>query len=347
MNPLCTFVTDILWYPTIWCERILILWVPRYDYSNQESCCMMNLPHSPYCFNIVEKAFGDWMNSITPRHAVNQERIKFRVEECIDKLRAEYFSNQVPDILFSDEFLRWSYLCWATPLNALLFENVLKNDTVLQQFLGTLAQNRKEISVCCIGGGPGSEVLGLVQWTKLHQLDLAQLNVLVTDKFSEWQENWEAVQQHINTTIRKPSAAQFNGSHLKVRGRFAQVDVENLSEASRIQGSFDLYIVSYVISHIFSFSGLGQFIKFICQVVSQARPGSKFIFVDRASGYEKWKWPIRAVAQQSGLALSEFRPVPGVQEDTREDNSYMLDQGFRLPSVPLTRDAFWVVGTKV
>jgi hypothetical protein len=308
---------------------------------------MTSLPESLYCFDIVGKVFGDWLNSITAQCEFTQEEIELRVNGCINKLRDEYFSNRVPDIPLSDQFLRWSYLYWAAPANALLFESVLKSDPGLQGFLGTLIQNHKKISVCCIGGGPGSEAIGLAKWTERQQLGQAQLDVLVTDKFPEWGKNWEAIQRHINTTLRKRQVAQSNALQLQVRGRFTHVDAENSSQANRIGEAFDLYTVSYLVSHIFSGSRLGQFNRFMRQVVSLARPGSKFVFIDRAASSDKWKGPIRAVAQRSGLKLSQFRQVPDVQKGPGENESYMLDQGFDLPPVAQQRDAFWVVGTKV
>ena len=308
---------------------------------------MTNLPHRLNYFDIVGKAFGDWVDSITSEYAFSREDIKLHVKDFINRLQKEYRSNDVPDIPFSHQFIRWSYLCWATPPNALLFESVLKNDPDLQHFIGTLVQNHKRISVCCIGGGPGSEILGLAKWTELQQLNLPQLDVLVTDKFPEWQENWEAVQRLINTTMREGSSPQSKGLQLQIRGRFTQVDAEDSLQAIRIEGDFDIYIVSYLVSHIFSGSKLFQFNKFMRQVVSLARPESKFIFIDRAAAYDKWKGPIRAVAQQSGLELSEFCPVPSTQEEPGKDRSYMLDQGIYLPPVAQQRDAFWVVGTKV
>ena len=308
---------------------------------------MTNLPHNLYCCHTVGQVFGDWVKSIVSERVFSQEEIESCVEGCVNKLRKEYRSDRVPDIDLREQFLRWSYLYWAASTNALLFESVLKNDLDLQQFLKTILHNDKRISVCCIGGGPGSEVLGLAKWVEHQQLCPAELDVLVTDKFPDWRENWEAIQRRINTTVREDSSAHPNGLQLQIRGRFMRVDAEDSLQAIRIEGAFDIYTVSYLVSHIFSGSKLFHFNKFMRQVVSLASPGSKFIFIDRAAASNKWKGPIRAVAQQSGLELSEFWPVPALQEEPGEDNSYMLNQGFRLPSVPPGRDAFGVVGTKV
>ena len=309
---------------------------------------MATLPYSLYCFDAVGKVFGDWVDSIASEYNLSQDEIECEVEASVSKLRDEYYSNQVPDIPFSDQFLRWSYVYWAAPANALLFESVLKNDPDLQEFLGALLQERKTISVCCIGGGPGSEVLGLAKWIERQQLGPTQLDVLVSDIFPEWGENWEALKQHINTAVGERPAGQSNASWLEVGGRFIKVDATGVSEAQKIGGAFDLYIASYLVSHIFSTQELHKFNQFMCEVVSKARLGSKFIFIDRAANSDMWKWPFRAIQRRSQLSLSGYRPVPDVQEEEPgEGESSMSNQVKGLLPLVKQGNAFWVVGTKV
>ena len=206
------------------------------------------------------------------------------------------------------------------------------------------------LNVCSIGGGPGSEVLGLAKWLERNSSEPVELNALVTDRFVEWKKTWSTLSDQINIAVSLGPRRNEMGNSLVVGGDFTQVDAKYLTHMDRVRrrGQFDLYIGSYVLSHIFSQTDLHSFEKSMAKVVADAGNHSRFLFVDRAASADMWKMPVRKLADMARLELSEFLQVPPVKRDSKENEK---DLGLLYSTIgDLNRpspDAFWVTGIKV
>ena len=272
-----------------------------------------------------------------------------QVKEAIRRMGHEYYSGKRPEIPFDDAVYRSAYLYQYAPANALAVEAVLNDDAKNQRLISGLLTSQQRISVCCLGGGPGSEIVGVAKWIVQQKLATTQLEVVVTDKFPQWQDQWKSVRDTLNTDVLSGCAGSAKRPPLVKSIGFVQVDVVNPASAQlpAVRRGFDLYVVSYVVSHIYTPEGLSRFHEFMRSVIDSAPKGSIFLFIDRSG--PGWQTSVATLLNHPGIEISEFYSSSSMSPgDPREEKADLgvLYEGLGVPP-RLGWDIFWVVGTKV
>jgi hypothetical protein len=311
---------------------------------------MMKKQPCLYCFDVVGKVINPAILKMISETGLPRSAIVSQVSQHLETISKEYFKNRRPDIPFDDLLCRMAYLYGTMPINAHVVEVVFDTDSDLQKWFSGQVRNRKgAIKVCTLGGGPGTEILGLAKWIeRQHSKTPIALSALVTDKFGAWSEDWLALRDQINRQLNSHYRTTGGVSPLTISGGFQQLDVESSATVGDWQSlcSQDIYMVSYLVSSIFN--RFDNLFDFMAELVKRVPNDSKFLFIDRASNHDKWKSPIRRLAK-CGLRLSEFHPtVSHTPYDAGEDTSDLGVIFTEIQKSPRLRwDAFWVVGTKV
>ena len=88
-----------------------------------------------------------------------------------------------------------------------------------------------------------------------------QLNVVIVDKCLEWRTQWKSVRDTLNANFPANGAASQERTPQVVSRGFVNVDVVDPASALLpvFRSGFDLYVVSYVVSHIYTSEGLSRF----------------------------------------------------------------------------------------
>ena len=298
--------------------------------------------------NVLNQCVSDWMLDT----GLPLDRFVPKVEKAILHMSDEYYSHERPEIPFDDPFYRLAYLYKYAPANALAVEAVLSDDANHQQLISGLLRPKQRISLCCFGGGPGTEIVGIAKWIVRQQLDATQLEVLVTDKYSQWKNEWKLVRDTVNTNFLVGNAISDNkGRPLVVPKGFVGVDVIDPESAQlpALTRGYDLYIVSYVVSHIYTDDGLSQFCRFMRSVIDSAPRDSKFLFIDRYEREREWDKSVTTVLGHSGIEISgpyfSKRDSPGDLREEKADLGVLYESLDIFPR--LGWDIFWTVATKV
>ena len=313
---------------------------------------------SPSCLQIF-KSIGNVLNQSVSDWTLNTglplDSLVPQVKEAILRMHDEYYSRKRPEIPFGDLVYRSAYLYKYAPANALAVEAVLNDDAKNQRLISSLLTSKQRISLCCLGGGPGSEIVGVAKWIVQQQLGATQLEVVVTDKYPQWKDQWESVRDTLNTNFLAGGAVSAKRPPLVVSRGFVKVDVINPASARlpALKRGFDLYVVSYVVSHIYTHEDLSRFRQFMRSVIDSAPKGSKFLFIDRRE--PDWKTAVATLLDCPGIEVSgPYSSTSGSPGDTREEKTDLgvlykgLDMYKDLDISPRLRwDIFWVVGTKV
>ena len=293
----------------------------------------------------MDQSVSDW----TLKTGLPLGRFVSQVKEAIRHMGDEYYSKKRPEIPFGDLVYKSAYLYEYAPANALAVEAVLTEDAKNQRLISSLFTSKQRISLCCLGGGPGSEIIGVAKWIVRQQLDTTQLEVFVTDKYPQWKDQWKSVQDTLNTYFLAGGVASAKRPPLVVSSGFAKVDVINpgFSRLPALRWGFDLYIVSYVVSHIYTPKDLSRFSQFMRSVIDSAPKGSKFLFIDRRE--QDWRTSVVTLLDYPGIEISgPYSSSSGSPGDPREEKTDLgvLYEGLDI-SPRLSWDIFWVVGTKV
>ncbi len=73
--------------------------------------------------------------------------------------------------------------------------------------ISTRWQNKRSMSVCSIGGGPGSDLVGLTKFLRDTNIFPSSLHCLVLDLFPNWKLTWDTIYQnlpdHFQVTYKK------------------------------------------------------------------------------------------------------------------------------------------------
>ena len=302
--------------------------------------------------NVLDQCVSDWMRDT----ALPLDRFVPLVEKAIRHMSDEYHGGHPPKIPFESLVYRSAYLYEYAPANALAVEAVLNDDAEDQGLISGLLTSKLPISLCCLGGGPGSEILGVAKWLVRQQLGATQLEVVITDKCLEWRYQWKSVRDTLNTNFSAGSSISAQRRRLVVPKGFVKVDVVDPKSAQLppLVHGYDLYVVSYVVSHIYTSEGLSRFRQFMQSVIESARQGSKFLFMDRGGeqrqdGGVNWQESVRYLLSCPGIDISG--PVRLVSKSPGDHREQKADLGVLYEHLGLeprlSWDIFWMVGTKV
>jgi hypothetical protein len=111
------------------------------------------------------------------------------IREHIDATAKEHEEDE-PDIQYQKPLCRLGYLYRHAPANATLFELILRNSGELRTVIRHSASKRLNISA--IGGGPGTELLGLTKFLMSQKMGYPKkIAFAVLDAVPQWAETWQ------------------------------------------------------------------------------------------------------------------------------------------------------------
>ena len=293
----------------------------------------------------MDQSVSDWKLST----GLPLDRLVPLVEKAVQHMSDEYYGGHPPEIPFECVVYRSAYLYEYASANAFAVEAVLNDDAKNQRLISSLLTSKQRISLCCLGGGPGSEIVGVAKWIVQQQLGTTQLEVFVTDKYPQWKDQWKSVRDTLNTNFLASGAVSAKRPPLVVSRGFDKVDVINPASAwlPALRRGFDLYVVSYVVSHIYAPEDLSRFCQFMRSVIDSAPKGSKFLFIDRRE--PDWQTSVATLLSCPEMDISD--PVRLTSRYPRDSREQKTDLGVlykHLGIDPKLRwDIFWMVGTKV
>ena len=138
------------------------------------------------------------------------------------------------------------------------------------------------VRVASIGGGPGSDILGILRFARENDLLNRQFRFKVLDREPKW------------NRVRKLLCGTYEDADVVQHGQAfdAAVDGEWTDDWGFTQA--DIFTLSFFLSEVWSFNDDGAVSNFIQRFVDEARPGALFVYVDNGG------------AQFSPLVEAEF-----------------------------------------
>jgi len=222
-----------------------------------------------------------------------------------EKNQQEWFSNDVPNLNYQCQDCRLAYLYIVAASNANTFKYVLENDSDLNSYVMSLVQQNRNLKVCALGGGPGTELMAMTKF--FHEKELGHcvsVDFQLLDKVQEWANSWYGIRDAINHTLQAIYGVNRAEWPIWPSGSFIPCDLtdpSSLRNAGNIWGQ-DIYVVNFLLSEIFVDNpSLKIFIK---EIASMAPSGSRFVFIERKGSM--WSSRIRSIAEEANLSLSDF-----------------------------------------
>jgi hypothetical protein len=212
------------------------------------------------CFQVVRSVLDTLYAQIETVHGGNTDDILTKeIVSLSGKMGNLYLRN---DIDYSKPETRLAYIYSYTPCHADIIYQLLKKEGALQKVFDT-----DLLTVSCLGGGPGSEFVGLLKYMTLLPVRTRKLICLLCDKERIWREAWYGVDSNLSVAFSTSTP-------------FWDVDVTDTSDVSPQSGLFqaDLFTLIYLVSELFS--GIEDARDFFDLMVQSAKPSALFLLVE-------------------------------------------------------------------
>lgn len=182
---------------------------------------------------------------------------------------SQLFSSQATDqIQFNDAESRWAYLGTYTAAHATLIHAVVTSGQFepLTEFVRK-SQDLERLQVCCLGAGPGSEILGL------YQLLPSNTQWLLLDNCEQWSHTAQILLQDVcNVSFQYSAFDICNSVSHGSRGNSPPSPNYAFKKAK-------LFLLSKFVSAVQNLPGSFQYLR---DIIKRASRGSLFLFVDNA-----------------------------------------------------------------
>ena len=237
-----------------------------------------------------------------------------------------------PAIQYEDPFCRMAYLYMNVAIHASLVEHSLRSfRKIVPLFKEKIAQGQ-EIRICALGGGPGSELLGVVRF--IESLKLAQpayLDFTLVDRVKEWDESWHALKKGVDDQLQKEYGPNRSKWPAVISRSFLPLNVTAAGDfrdfAIRFNG-IDIFIFCYLVSELKEY--VRGFEETLQLLVSRAAPGALLLFIDRDQKHVR-ETNERLIKDNSSLAFVDKKQERGsLDEDVRDLGEWYIN----IPSLP-------------
>jgi hypothetical protein len=240
------------------------------------------------------------------------EEIEDSKKDELIKKRLDTLSAHYGDVLskggpsYTDEITRFGYVFRYATAHAEFLNGAFNWSPDLRKAL-----DKELVYVTCVGGGPGSDVLGFVKFLLSMEDNRPKLTFYVLDKEGAWADTWgdlDAIVSEEITTSRN----------------FLTIDVTKAETYEKHRKAFnsDVFTLIYFLSEIFKFKK--EAAAFLEHCFAKMKKGALLLVLDfKDSRLQEW---IDEIAEDEGLDCvdeTEQRVVIGSDEQKSVLEDYM------------------------
>ena len=234
------------------------------------------------CFQLVKTVLDELYALIPGDIASKDALIKARLAYLQDKYK-NLLRNAEP-VDYNDPATRFAYLYRYVTSHANLVYTLIDDSNYLPGLFGNAA-----LKVTCVGGGPGSDLLGILKYMMNNGLCIP-VHCTLYDREQAWGESWSDLDQKVGLNFKTSTFFQL----------FDVVDASTWSFHTKYLNS-DLFTMVYFLSEIYLLRQYAE--PFFMNLFCKAKPGSIYLFVDNNSP-DFYNW-FDSLANASGLAVVE------------------------------------------
>lgn len=154
-------------------------------------------------FDAIVKMYRQWEAvSDSSQHRLSLRSLCLRSMQNTSRIYQQNMPFTGERINFSDIFTRWSYMFVFMPCHIYLVFYSL--DHVVRERILAVNPSVRPPSICMIGGGPGSDILGIEIVLMKHGITTPLFRkVHVLDKCSDWAKSWGQLHKNLPERYRK------------------------------------------------------------------------------------------------------------------------------------------------
>jgi len=207
--------------------------------------------------------------------------------------------SEPPNIDFGDPAVRFAYIYRYVTSHANIVAEIVAAEELLRACF-----EKDGLTVSCVGGGPGSDFLGIMKYMATHAKQCT-VQCFLLDKTEAWDECW--------CDVDRKASAGFSTST-----NFLSVDATDEATWSfrKKYLQADLFTMVYFLSEIYADENRPEIDKFLKHTLEGASEGAKVLFIDNnASDFYGWFDEIAKVCGVDILKKGEYKAqVPRDEE---------------------------------
>jgi hypothetical protein len=190
-----------------------------------------------HCFALLKTVLDDAYEAIQGSSQERDEAVArefVRLNDRYSKLTLEVSQPSEEQVDYRNPVTRFAYVYKYVASHANLVYQIIKTSPDLRALLSAT-----ELDVACIGGGPGSDLLGMFKYLEEKKQPVT-LGCAIFDAETAWGETWFDVLKHLHSEVRV----------LPYPGVFDVTDPKSWVKFSRYR-KFDLFTMIYFMSEVF------------------------------------------------------------------------------------------------
>lgn len=285
---------------------------------------------------------------------LTRDQVLQQIREHILNTSDEYW-NDVPMIAYDQPLCRLAYLYMNAPANATLFERVLSRSANVQTKLSSPDQD--VLNICSLGGGPGTELLGLTKFY-LQQLKLPpprKIGFTVVDNIKQWSDTWSA----LGEAAEKEMASSLDpdlGEPPTIAAMFWPCDVFDHNEIDHMEYHLeraDIVVFNYLFSE--NKTRLLDAKPALTKLKQLTAPGCCFVVIDRLEQNRQFRSDVVHLFEDVFGVSIQHATITGTldsDEQVREMGDMLMNTLDMTPRITfrtkVTRQptVFWFVVTR-
>jgi hypothetical protein len=207
------------------------------------------------------------------------------VQAHLQKNSAAYYDGKPVSLPYDDPLCRIAYIYTYVAAHAYLLEYALAHFAATRELIASrLDAEGGALEICSLGGGPGSELLGLVRHIeeRAEEGASAAVTFCVVDRVAAWADSWRALVLGIEADMKQRFGPRRGNWPVTVSHEFQPLDLRapaSLTDYPSRFGNVDLFVVNHVVSELKgSEEALGAWLG---ALANRSREGALFLVMDR------------------------------------------------------------------
>ena len=233
-------------------------------------------------FELVKSVLDENYAKIAGVPTERDDRICQRITELQEAYSALASENE---ITYNEPSIRFAYIYkYVTSHVNIVYQKICSNMTLRSLF------QLPQVTVSCIGGGPGSDLVGILKFVSGKDDAKPKLRCFILDGENSWADAWSDVDEKLD-------------SNFNISTYFIPMDVTDNSAWSQ-QSKYlnaDLFTMIYFASEIFSKREQAK--PFFEHLFANMKPGGLLLYIDNnARCFTEW---FDALVKAAGLEVLE------------------------------------------
>ena len=234
-------------------------------------------------FKILEKVLTNMMTNYVRTTQIPEADCIEIVKEQLDYLHSEYYKlDREKPICYDEPMCRFAYLFTYVCAHASMTEHAFRVFPAIGEEIVRFFTSSDKYRICALGGGPGSELLGIVKFveSKLGPNDYIRLDFKLVDYVKFWQDSWQQLKDNVDKHLRVNYGDDYRNWRIHIESAALVLDLLRIEDFRTVDvfSDVNLVIFNHVISELIN--SMKEFEEIFDVMVDSCPPGTKFLFID-------------------------------------------------------------------